>query len=156
MVIGGFELTAAWGWIVAGLVLVVAELAVPGFVIFFFGLGAILTGALLFVFKDMPEALQILIFAVSSVLLLLTCRRFMPQSFRGKETPADGDPDEDEVAGAMATVAEGGIPAGREGKVEFRGTLWNARAETGEALEAGALVSIVRRDNLLLVVRRVG
>ncbi len=150
----GFELTAGWCWVAAGLALVVAELAVPGFVIFFFGLGAILTGALLFVFPGMSQSIQVLVFAASSVAMLATCRRLMPASFRGRSRKADGDPDDDEIAGAAATVAAGGIEAGREGKVEFRGTLWSARAEGGEALAEGTAVRVVRRDNLALVVRK--
>lgn len=150
----GFEMTAAWGWIAAGLVMVVAELAVPGFVIFFFGLGAILTGALLFVFPEMAQSIQVLVFAVSSVAMLATCRRLMPASFRGRAQKAEGDPDDDEIAGAAATVGEGGIEAGREGKVDFRGTLWTARAEGGEALAEGTAVTVVRRENLVLVVRK--
>jgi membrane protein implicated in regulation of membrane protease activity len=144
----------AWSWIAAGLVLVALELVVPGFVIFFFGLGAVLTGLVLFVVPGLSSSLQILLFAVASLLLLVTCRRFMPKSFRGRSTQAEGDPDDDEVAGSIARVAAPGLSAGHEGKVEFRGTLWNARAEGSDDLAAGTEVVVVRRENLLLVVRR--
>ena len=144
----------AWSWIAAGLVLVALELVVPGFVIFFFGLGAVLTGVVLFVAPGLSQAFQILLFSVASLVFLVTCRRFMPKSFRGRSTQAEGDPDDDEVAGAIARVAAPGLKAGHEGKVEFRGTLWNARVEEGGDLEAGAEVVVVRRENLLLVVRR--
>ena len=153
MSVCGLEMTAAWGWIVAGLALVVAELAMPGFVIFFFGLGAILTGLLLFTFPQLPLSLQLLIFAASSVLFLLAFRRFMPHSFRGRETPADADPDDDELAGAKAKVSPDGFAPDGTGKVEFRGTLWNARAEGGEPLPANTPVAVVGRENLTLVVK---
>jgi membrane protein implicated in regulation of membrane protease activity len=64
-----------WMWLAAGLVLVVAELATPGgFVIIFFGIGALLVGlfALLGVVTSAP--LQFLLFSVLSIASLAILR----------------------------------------------------------------------------------
>ena len=41
-----------WHWVVFGFVLIIAELAVPQFVLVWFGLGALLVGATMFVLSD--------------------------------------------------------------------------------------------------------
>ena len=45
-----------WHWIVGGIVLVLAELAIPSFFIVWFGLGALLTGLLPLAFELSPTA----------------------------------------------------------------------------------------------------
>lgn len=148
-----FELLSEpWWWVIGGLLLVLSEFAVPGFVVCFFGAAAIAVGALTALFPEMWTGAKLLVFGVGGLVLMLACRRFMPRDFRGKRQLATDDPDEDELAGSRAVVAVPVAP-GRPGKVEFRGTLWNARAET--PLEAGTPVRVVRRDNLELVVEAV-
>jgi hypothetical protein len=57
-------------WLLIGLAFLLLEIAIPGLIIFFFGLGAWIV-ALLFVFFDPGLTVQLLVFAVSSVFLLL-------------------------------------------------------------------------------------
>ena len=55
-----------WHWLVLGVVLVVAEIFIPSFTIFWFGLGAIVVG-LLMTLVTLSFTAQILIWTVSSV-----------------------------------------------------------------------------------------
>ena len=142
-------MSESWLWLTSGLLLMLAEFIVPGFIVFFFGLGAVAMAAVS-LFFDLPLGWEILLFTVLSVVLLATCRRFLPATFRGKATRESGDPDDDGVAGSRATVLEA-IAPDRPGKVEFRGTPWTARSDA--AIPAGATVEILSRDNLLLAVR---
>ena len=145
-----FELLSEpWWWVIGGLLLVLSEFAVPGFVVCFFGAAAIAVGALTGLFPELPMGAKLLIFGVGGLLLMLAFRRFMPQAFRGKRQLATDDPDEDELAGSRAVVAAA-IDPERPGKVDFRGTLWTARAAA--PLAVGTPVRVVRRDNLELVV----
>ena len=136
-------------WIVAGLLLVLSEFIVPGFLIFFFGVGALLTGCLMLCFGGMPVYLQLLIFAVSSVVLLFASRRFFPKVFGGKERASELPSDDEECAGKMVKVVEAIVPdAG--GKVSFQGTEWHAVSDKRH--EAGEFVKIIRRDNITMIV----
>ncbi|MDO9339567.1 MAG: NfeD family protein, partial [Bacteroidales bacterium] len=63
-------------WFVIGLGLFLLELVMPGFFIFFFGLGAWVT-ALVCLIGDPGTNLQIIIFAVISVLSLIALRRII-------------------------------------------------------------------------------
>jgi hypothetical protein len=56
-----------WHWLVLGVILVLMELVVPSFTIFWFGLGAFLTGLLLVMLPEMALMWQILVFMASSV-----------------------------------------------------------------------------------------
>lgn len=55
-----------WYWLVFGMVLMLLELAVPSFTIFWFGLGALVVGLLLLLAPGISLSLQILIWVFAS------------------------------------------------------------------------------------------
>jgi len=134
-----------WIWVVAGIVLMVSEFVIPGFVVCFFGAGAILAGLTLFVFPCLGLTWQILLFVLASVVFTLIGRKI----FLGGRSEDPDDVDRDDFTGATATVVES-ISPDRPGKVEFRGSFWTAVSD--RELAAGAVVRIVRRGNLTLTV----
>ena len=136
-----------WMWIAAGTLMLVAELVIPGFVICFFGAGAILTGLILMVCQGLTITWQVVIFIIASVIFTLCGRRV----FLGGESDAAGDIDRDDPTGETAIVAEA-IAPNRTGKVEFRGSFWAATADS--ELAVGTEVRIVKRDNLVLTVAK--
>ena len=139
-----------WWWFIAGVALILAEFSVPGVYICFFGIGAILTGIVAWIFREMPLTLELVLFAFLSVLFLLVCRRFMPKSFRGVVKVDLSDIENDDIADAEAVVVEA-IEPDTPGKVEFRGVLWTARAERSVAV--GERAKIRERRNLTLYLK---
>lgn len=134
-------------WFLIGLLLFLAELVVPGFVIFFFGVGAWVTALFCLLF-DPGINLQIIIFAVSSVLSLLALRRIIQKKvFYGKEEKAEAVEDEFTGKEAEALIAFG---PGEKGKVEFKGTTWSA--ESDSSIKAGQRVVIIEKDSFSLIV----
>ncbi|GGK00623.1 NfeD family protein [Pseudomonas matsuisoli] len=73
-----------WYWLVAAGVLIAAELLVPAFFVFWFGLGAALVSVTLLVVPGLSFAAQLLLWAAASALMVVVWFRF----FR-KEAPAD-------------------------------------------------------------------
>ena len=136
-----------WWWFIAGVALILAEFTVPGVFICFFGIGALLTGAAVWIFPQMPFALAMLLFAVLSVVFLFFCRRFMPKSFRGTTKVDHSDIEEDDVKGAEVVVTEA-VGPNSPGKVEFRGSQWTARAD--REIAVGERAKIRERKNLTL------
>ena len=67
-------------WFIVGLGLFLLELVLPGFVIFFFGVGAWIT-ALLCLIANPGINLQVIVFAVTSVLSLLALRKMIQKRF---------------------------------------------------------------------------
>ena len=139
-----------WWWLIAGVMLIVAEFAVPGVFICFFGVGALLTGAAVWIFPTLSLTAQIALFAILSIGFLAGCRRFMPQSFRGSRKIDHSDIENDDIVGAEVVVTEAITPEA-PGKVEFRGSQWSARAD--RTIAVGERASIVGRHNLTLYLK---
>lgn len=135
-------------WFILGLVLFLAELVLPGFFIFFFGLGAWFT-ALVCLIGDPGVNLQIIIFAFVSVLSLVTLRRIIQKKFfysKGNES----EEVEDEFTGREALVISS-IGPDNIGKVEFKGTTW--KAESKSEIKEGQSVIIIEKENFKLIVK---
>ena len=56
-----------WHWLVLAMLLMVAEIVIPSFTIFWFGLGGLIVSALLWIFPDLGLNVQLLIWAISSI-----------------------------------------------------------------------------------------
>jgi len=59
-----------WYWVVLGLALVVAELAIPAFFVIWFGFGAMLTGMCVWAFPAMSLAAQVFLWTISSLVFV--------------------------------------------------------------------------------------
>jgi len=134
-------------WFILGLVLLLLELVMPGFVIFFFGVGAWIT-ALVCLFANPGINLQVVIFAVTSVIALLAFRKLIQNKFIYSRNDKS-DAVEDEFTGKEA-VAVNNFGSDKTGKVEFKGTSW--KAESGSEIRAGQTVIIIEKDNFKLIV----
>jgi len=134
-------------WFIIGLALFLLELVLPGFVIFFFGVGAWIT-ALLCLVADPGINLQVIVFAVTSVLSLLVFRKMIQKRFfYVREDRSNAV--EDEFTGKEArAVADFG--ADKRGKVDFKGTTWKAESESD--IKAGQMVIILEKENFKLKV----
>jgi len=134
-------------WFLLGLGLFLLELVIPGFFIFFFGLGAWVT-ALVCLIANPGTNLQIIIFAVTSVISLIGLRRIIQKKFfYSKGTQSEDVEDEFTGKEAIAKTDFGGI---LNGKVEFKGTTWNA--ESTAEIKEGQRVVIKEKDSFKLIV----
>lgn len=93
-------------WIIAGLALVIAEFAVSGLVVIFFGIAALLVGCLKFLGLLDDTAWELTLFAMTSLLLLVFVRRVINDKLMGTERQRQGEEDSAGLVGARATVAE--------------------------------------------------
>jgi len=134
-------------WFLLGLVLFLLELVIPGFFIFFFGLGAWVT-ALICLIGEPSTNLQIIIFAVVSVLSLVALRKMMQKKFFYHDENLS-DRVEDEFTGKDATAIED-FSSENTGKVEFKGTSW--KAESSTQVKAGQTVIIKSKEDFKLKV----
>lgn len=140
-----------WIWLIVGILLILSEFIVPGFVICFFGVAALVVAGIVFFFPDLAFSWQLFICGVTGVALLLLCRKYMPGTFLGKKGNGVSDIDLDDVIGADCVCV---IPVtGKEaGKVDFRGSHWTAVAD--ENIEVGDLCVVIARNNLTLTIKK--
>lgn len=131
-------------WFLAGCVIALAEMMIPGFIIVFFGLGC--WGAAV-VAAVAPEAWawQIAAFLVVSVSTLVGLRRLAVNLFRGKTGQARGIASSGVETGTVIVV-DADMQPDRVGRVRYRGTNWDARSNT--AIEAGSQAVIVGVDEI--------
>jgi len=134
-------------WFLIGLIMFLLELVVPGFVIFFFGIGAWIT-ALICLISSPGTNLQIIIFALTSVLSLIGLRRLIRKKlFYSKENVAETV--EDEFTGKEG-ISASDFGKGKKGRVEFKGTFWNA--ESDFEIKEKQPVIIIKKESLVLKV----
>ena len=137
-------------WFVIGLILIILEFSIPGLITIFFGIGAWIVSVIC-LFLDISLNLQLSIFLISSVLLLVSLRKWFKTLFTRK--PGTGRAEDevaDEFVGQKAVVTEK-ITPNRKGRVEFRGSYWTA--ESYETIPEGASVEILDKDNITLIVK---
>ena len=135
-------------WGVIGLMLIASEMLIPGFTIFFFGLGAWVVAIAALVLPPLGSsfAWQVVSWVVASVLSFILLRKKFKRLFRGtllNRMPLEG-------VGEHAEVLES-ISPDQPGRVRYRGTTWKAVSLT-ESFEAGEQVSIVDEDGITLTV----
>ncbi len=135
-------------WIIAGLALMIAEFAVSGLVVIFFGIAALLVGSLKFLGLLDDTTWELTIFAVTSVLLLVFVRRVLNDKLMGRERQRQGEEDSAGLIGHRATVAE--AFAKGTGTVNYRGARW--QAQCSQPLNPGDMVRITQHEGLWLTV----
>jgi membrane protein implicated in regulation of membrane protease activity len=125
-------------WFLIGLVFVVAELAVPGFILIFFGLGAWAAAAVCSL-TDVGLTGQVATFLVASVVLLVLFRKLGLRTFTGQSQDGEEEAPALEAVGQTATTVSP-ISSTSGGKIKFRGSFWQAEADTD--IPAGQTVRI--------------
>lgn len=138
-----------WVWVLLGLALLALEMALPGgFFALFFGVGALLVGALVAVGAGGPASMQWLLFPVLSIGALATLRKPLQArlNLRGSRRPVDSLVGE--AAVALEELAAGGL-----GKVELRGASWSARNRGSLPVGKGQRCVVEKVDGLTLWVR---
>ncbi|MCG8393685.1 MAG: NfeD family protein [Pseudomonadales bacterium] len=135
-------------WIIAGLALVIAEFAISGLVVIFFGIAALLVGSLKFLGLLDDTTWELTIFAVTSLLLLVFVRRVLNDKLMGQASEREGTEDSAGLIGQRATVA--GPFSDGVGTVLYRGARWQAQSQ--HPLEDGQMVRITEHQGLWLTV----
>lgn len=136
-------------WFLIGLVLLLLELAIPGLIVIFFGVGAWITALCLKLF-NIGINLQLLIFLVSSSLCLALFRKYLKKRFFGEDNVKTGALDDEFIGKIATTVTE--LKAGISGKVSFKGTTWNAISDVD--VESGVQVKITDKESITLHVTK--
>jgi membrane protein implicated in regulation of membrane protease activity len=134
-------------WFIIGLALFLLELVLPGFVIFFFGVGAWIT-ALLCLIANPGINLQAIVFGVTSILSLMLLRKMIQKRFFYSKDELSKEV-EDEFTGKEA-IASFDFGPGKTGKIEFKGTSW--KAESTEPIKEGETVIIKSKESFKLFV----
>ena len=137
-------------WFLAGVGFLLAELALPGFVLLFFALGAFV--AALAGWAGVGVGWQVVVFLAVSLAGLGLLRRMFLRVFQGRVEGA-ANAVEDEAAGKAALVTKAISPS-VPGEIKFRGSFWRAEAAThiGEG-EDVVILGLTKHDTGAYTVR---
>ena len=139
-----------WHWMVLGLCLAMAELAVPAFFIIWFGIGAIGVALLLLIAPDLTIAAQLLLWAsLSAALVAFWFRYLKPRTMTAVGTSAA------QVIGEVGVLVSDINPDIR-GRVRFQKPVlgsdnWDCYAES--EIKAGERVRIVAVEGSFVKVK---
>ena len=139
-----------WQWAVSGIVLMLVELAVPAFVLIWFGLGALLVTLVVAIAPAFDLTAQLSLWLVASLTLVaLWFRVFKPGQHKTHIGMSDAD-----VVGEIGLLARSVAPF-EKGEVRFQKPLlgsdsWPCIAD--EAIAAGERVKVLAVEGSILKV----
>lgn len=138
---------AWWIWIVAGLVLLGAEILTPGsFFSFFLGIAALVVGLVAGLGVMEQAWIQALLFSGVAIVLMVGLRGPLIRMFGASRSKTSQTSD---IQGESAVVAQD-LEPGAVGKAELRGTTWTARNADTTALRSGQRCRVQRVEGLTL------
>ena len=135
-------------WVVAALFFVILEIFTSGFAVACFSVGC-LAAAVSAAIAPGTIWLQILLFAVFTVLAMIFVRPLVLKYLDKGEKPSGAD----RLVGQEAKVVED-IPEGDKGRVYVFGDEWQAVTEDGSPLPKGEKAVITARDGNVLTVKK--
>jgi membrane protein implicated in regulation of membrane protease activity len=130
-------------WFLVGVVFLIAEIALSGFILIFFTAGCWIVALVTWLF-EIELTGQIFIFVASSLTLLFTLRKYSLKIFRGKTRESIDEHYMDSKIGKTAIVTKT-ISPNLPGEIKFMGSFWRANAE--EAIEEGQSVLIESQES---------
>jgi membrane protein implicated in regulation of membrane protease activity len=142
-------------WLILGVLFIIAEMFTSGFVLLWFGIGALVAALLAFTgVVGLP--LQILAFLIVSVALTIASRtifeRFLMRGSPGRELKTGVD----NLPGKIGVVVEPSKGVLQEGAVRVFASTWRAFPVEGEEpLVEGEQVEVERVEGASVYVRRV-
>lgn len=138
---------AWWLWMVLGFLLLIAEMVTPGLFLLFFGVAGMVVGLLKLLGVAGPVWMEWVLFSGIAVVSMLLFRK--PLLLRIKQRTGE---DIDRLE-AEAAVAMDNIGPDQMGKVELRGSPWNARNVGAAEIARGQRCRVEHVDGLMLRVR---
>ena len=139
-----------WLWAFLGLFLLGSEIVTPGgFYMLFFGIGALVVGALVGLGMIHSEWMSWLLFSVFSVASLVILRpplRRLMTADRGNVSSVD-------TMGGETAIVLDDLPPGATGKAECRGSTWNAHNAGHKPLLKGQRSLVDRVDGITLWIK---
>ena len=137
-----------WGWVIAGAILLGAELSFVSaqFYLVFVGSAAIFTGLATLVLP-LPEWVQWALFAVLAIVSMMAFRSRVYDGFARSSPKVDTGP-----VGGLITL-QVSLGAGESCQAEYGGTFWTVRNDSDTPIPSGSRARIARVQDLTLLVR---
>lgn len=135
-------------WIIFGIILMIAEIFTPGFLLASFGIGAF--GGSLFAYWDYEFKVQLFVFSVVTMIVFFGIRPLYNKYFHKlddqRETGVNA------FIGNNYKVTENINNSENSGRVQIGSESWRARSENDELFETGELIIVNKVEGSTLFV----
>ncbi len=135
-----------WHWLILAVVMIILEILIPGAYFLWMGISAIFIGGLMYIFPEMAFLVQILIFAILSVIAVM-----MYRSYRKKNPLVTDEPTlnrrGEKYIGQSFTLKEPIVNG--VGKIKVDDSTWKIK---GFDIDAGETVRVVAVEGTTLIV----
>ncbi len=136
-------------WLIVAILFFVLEMMGPGFLLFWVGIGAIITMIVSF-FVD-SVAVQIVIFILSSTVLLF-CTRPFAKKFASTDTTITNA---NSILGKTALVTKEINILKGTGQIKVNGEVWSAKNTESGVIEEGSKVKVLSINGVKAVVEKI-
>ncbi len=135
-----------WHWLILAVVMIILEILMPGAYFLWMGISATVVGGAMFVFPQMPILVQVLIFAVLSVITVVMYKSYQKKNPHVTDEPALNRRGEQYI-GRSFTLKEPIVNG--EGKIKVDDSTWKI---SGIDMPAGMVVRVVAVEGATLKV----
>ena len=137
-------------WLIIALILFIMEIFIPSFVLFNFGIGAVVGS--LAAGLNLSLEWQIVLFSVATLMSFFLIRPVM-KKYAYKRS--DGfKTNLDAMVGRQAKVTEEIDNENNRGRVSLDGDIWQAHSLNNEIIPTGTTVEIVQLKSIVLIVKK--
>lgn len=134
-------------WLIVAGIFLIAEIITTGFLVFWLGIGALIAMCISFFIDNL--IIQMIIFLVSSVILIFTTKPFVKKFLNNDkkiETNAYS------IIGKKALVIKDIDNIEGKGQIKVDGEIWSAESANDSNLEKGTEVKIIKIDGVKTIV----
>lgn len=135
-----------WHWLILAVALIILEILMPGAYFLWMGISSAVVGGAMFVFPQMPILVQVLIFAILSVITVMMYRSYLKENPVVTDEPALNRRAEQYI-GQSFTLREPIVNG--EGKIKVDDSTWKI---TGDDIDAGETVRVIAVEGSILIV----
>ena len=133
-------------WLIISLLFFVGEMITVGFLIFWFGIGALIAMIVSFFIKSI--IFQTAIFVISSTILIFATKPFVKKFLNVKTTNTNAY----SIIGKKAIVKKE-IKPHQVGQIKINGEVWSAESENSETIPEGTEVEIKEIKGVKAIVK---
>ena len=134
-------------WLIIAGLFFVGEIATVGFLIFWFGIGALI--AMIVSFFTSNIIIQTTIFVISSTILIFATKTFVKKFADVKKTNTNVY----SIIGKKALVIKTIDPIHSVGQIKINGEVWTAESENNQVIDEGSEVEILEIKGVKAIVK---
>lgn len=135
-------------WLIAGIILSISELLIPGLFVIFLGIAAILIAGMRWLGILEGDFHSFSAWAGTSLVLVLVGRGIFQRWFPSETSFEDTDEDKAAIGQSVEVVE---TVTTRGGRIRYQGSTWDARTKE-DSIPAQSRARIVSRDNISWIV----